>query len=359
MKINSCGSKRLAYAAFSMILILAVVLSGCSQYSAPLVNSTSNDSVRFIDSNGAEFTLPHAAQRIVATNSDCTEMLIAIGAADKIVGVSDTVYANSLLMKLLPANVVNVGSWSTPNVEIMASLKPDAIICYAYANKPKNMDQIWAANLTIVSVDCYKINTLSDDARSLGMVTGNNEQAEDYAAFLDKYMKLVQAQSASLNVSENPLVYWESYTDYSTVGKSAAGNQMITLTGGYNIAGDNTTTYPKVDAEWIVYKNPAYIIKTFSATDVNTTDAAAQILSKIGERPGMNKVDAVTNGKTYVISGSIASGARSIIGIVYLAKLFHPELYKDMDPNEVLKEYANRYVPGADQALYIYPALPA
>ena len=220
------------------------------------------------------------------------------------------------------------------------------------------MDQIWAANLTIVSVDCYKINTLSDDARSLGMVTGNMKQADDYAGFLDMYLKLVQGRSASLNASDDPLVYWESYTDYSTVGKGSAGDQMISMVGGKNVAGTNTTTYPKVNAEWIIKQNPAYIVKTFSATDVNTTDAAAKIVLQVDARPGMNKVDAVKDKSVYVISGSIASGARCVIGVVYMAKLFHPELYADVDPEEVLKEYSDKYVPGADQALYIYPTPP-
>ena len=108
MKTDRHDTIRLLYPAFLLALVMVIAISGCSQPAARPANATGNDSVHFIDSNGAEFTLPHAAQRIVATNSDCTEMLIAIGAADRIVGVSDTVYANPLLMKLLPANVVNV-----------------------------------------------------------------------------------------------------------------------------------------------------------------------------------------------------------------------------------------------------------
>ncbi|AFD00440.1 ABC-type Fe3+-hydroxamate transport system, periplasmic component [Methanocella conradii HZ254] len=341
------------------LLLIIIMSAGCTQTSNPTPTPvvTHESAVKFIDSSGIEITLPHEARRIIATNSDCAEMLIAIGAGDRIVGVSDTVINNKLLMQQLPANVANVGSWSTPNVEVMASLKPDVIVCYAYANKPKNIEEIWAANLTIVSLDCYKLSTLTADARALGMMTGKSEKAEEYVAFLEKYLKMVKDRTAKLNASERPLVYWESYTAYSTVGKNAAGDQMIAFTGGANIAGDNTTTYPKVNAEWIINRNPSFIIKTFSANDVSTSEDAGRILSGVTSRPGFEKVDAVKSGHVYAMSGNIASGARSIIGIVYLAKLFHPELYEDIDPNAVLKEYAEKYVPGADKAIYVYPPI--
>ncbi len=339
------------------VLILAVILAGCTQPAAPTPTAAPDRSVTFIDSAGTEITLPRPAERIIATNSDCAEMLIAIGAGDRIVGVSDTVIANPLLMRQLPANVTNIGSWSTPNVEIMMSLRPDAIVCYAYANKPKNIDQIWAANLTIVSLDCYKLSTLTADARALGAMTGGGERAGEYVTFLEKYLKLVRGRTATLDTADKPAVYWESYTAYSTVGKNAGGDQMIAMTGGANIAGDNTTTYPKVNAEWVIAKNPAYIVKTFSATEVNTTEDAARFVADVTARPGFEKVDAVKDGRVYVIPGNVASGARSVIGIVYLAKLFNPSLYQDLDPAAVVKEYSEKFVPGADGVIYIYPAL--
>jgi iron complex transport system substrate-binding protein len=338
------------------ILILAVILAGCTQAATPVPSITPDTTVTFIDSGGTEITLPRPAERIIATNSDCAEMLIAIGAGDRIVGVSDTVIANPLLMKQLPSNVTNIGSWSTPNVEIMMSLKPDVIVCYAYANKPKNIDQIWAANLTIVSLDCYKLSTLTADARSLGAITGNGDKAKEYVGFLEKYLKLVKGRTAGLATEDKPTVYWESYTAFSTVGKSAAGDQMIALVGGANIAGDNTTTYPKVNAEWVIEKDPEFIIKTFSATEVNTTEGAARIVDEVTSRPGFGQIGAVKSGRVYVIPGNVASGARCVVGIVYLAKLLNPELYPDVDPEAVVKEYSETFLPGADEVIYIYPA---
>lgn len=354
------GGKRVnasrLYPLACIIMLVAAILAGCTQPASPSPTPVPDTRITFIDSAGTEMTLSRPAERIIATNSDCAEMLIAMGAGDRIVGVSDTVMANPLLMSRLGESVVNIGSWSTPNVEIMMSLKPDIIVCYAYANKPKNIDQILAANLTIVSLDCYKFGTLTADARSLGTITGNGEKAVEYVAFLEKYLKLVKGRTSALATENRPTVYWESYTAYSTVGKNSAGDQTIALAGGANIAGDNTTTYPKVNSEWVIEKNPEFIIKTFSATDVNTTQDAARVVTGVTSRPGIGLVDAVKYSRVYAIPGNVASGARCVVGIVYLAKLLHPELFGDVDPAAVVDEYAEKFLPGADKEIYIYPA---
>lgn len=350
------------YLAVCIMCVISIASAGCIQTSpaavttgSPTASTAGTNPIIVLDSAGKETVLQQAAERIVATNSDCAEMLIAIGAADKIVGVSDTVYNNKMLMSQLSPGVVNIGNWQTPNVEAMMNLKPDVVICYSYASSPKNIDQIIAANLTIVSLDCYKMSTLVADASTLGNITGNIAGADKYAQFLQGYLKLAKGITANLTDAEKPTIYWESYTDYSSVGKGAGGDDMIKAAGGTNVAGNNTTTYPKVNAEWIVASNPSYIIKILSPTNNTTVDDFKKLRDTMSARPGMDRVDAVKNGHVYVMSNSISYGARGIVGLLYIAKLMHPDLYANVDPNAVLKEYAQEFLPGSDQGTFIYP----
>ena len=346
------------------MLLVAIMAAGCTQnsQSAPdQSNSHVNTTVKFVDSNGNEVTLPKTADRIVATNADCAEMLIAIGAKDKIVGVTDTVKSTPLLMAQLPGNISSIGNWQTPSVETIMSLKPDVVICYSYASKPKNIDQLNAANLTIIYLDCYKMSTLSHDARALGTITGNTNQAEDYAQFLEKYQNMVTDNTSKLSAAQKPSVYWESYTEYSTVGNTSGGDVMISMAGGVNVAAANASlyasAYPKINSEWVIKNNPSYALKMISPTNVTSMDNLKKLQETVVARPGMDKADAVKNGHVYVMSGTVAFGPRAVIGLLYTAKILHPDLYKDVDPRAVMSEYSHKYLPGADQGYFIYPAL--
>jgi iron complex transport system substrate-binding protein len=57
------------------------------------------------------------------------------------------------------------------------------------------------------------------------------------------------------------------------------------------------------------------------------------------DRPGGKDIDAVKNGRVYVLYGPLIDGARHIIGVSYLAKIFYPDLLADFDPEEIHQKY--------------------
>ncbi|OPY28395.1 MAG: Cobalamin-binding protein precursor [Methanocella sp. PtaU1.Bin125] len=339
------------------ILAITAAMAGCLQASpaTPGPSAAPGAGITFADGNSNVITIPKTADRIISTNSDCTEMLIAIGAADKIVGVSETVMDTPALMALLPPDVKSIGSWSSPSLETILSLRPDVVICYTYSTFPSNLDMLVAYNITIVALDCYKLGALESDARTLGVITGNKQQADEYASFFDRYLKLVQGRTRDLDLAKMPTVYWEGYSDYSTVSGTSGGNIMIGTAGGNNVAGNYSTSYPQVSAEWVVYQDPAYIFKSIAAANVTSIDDFRRLQADVAGRPGFRLVEAVKSDNVYVMSGAFASGARSMIGLLYVAKILHPDLFADVDPQQVLAEYAQKFLPGADRVLYIYP----
>ncbi|MDD1703576.1 MAG: ABC transporter substrate-binding protein, partial [Methanoregula sp.] len=126
-------------------------------------------------------TLSIPVNRIIVTNANAAELLMAIGAKDKIIGVSDTVKNHPVLGPQF-ADVDSIGSWQAPDVEKILSLHPDAVISYA-SYLPKNIDRITASNITLLQIDCYKIDTLASDTQKLGNITGNEKGAQDYISF--------------------------------------------------------------------------------------------------------------------------------------------------------------------------------
>ncbi len=331
--------------------MLTAVVSGCTSPSTtPAATPVGNASVTFTDSNGNSITLPATANRILVTNSDAAEVLIAIGAKDKIVGITDTVKQNQLLAPLL-SNVTSVGIWDNPSVEKIAELKPDVVITYA-SWKPKDADEFKAANITLIGLDCYKLNTLSRDITALGAIAGEDKNATDYASFIQDNINLVKNRTANLTDSQKPLVYWEQNSAFSSAGNGSGGDDLIKAAGGINIAGNQSGSYPKVSAEWVTQQNPDIILKTtgYNTTQTNMSD----IIKEIDSRTGLTSTNAVKNNKVYVMKTSLAFGPKGVIGLMYTAKIVHPDLFKDMDPNVVFDQYASRFIPGAN-ILSIYP----
>ncbi len=331
--------------------MLTAIVSGCtSPTTTPAATPVVNASVTFTDSNGNSITLPATANRILVTNSDAAEVLIAMGAKDKIVGITDTVKQNPLLAPLL-SNVTSVGIWDNPSVEQIAVLKPDIVITYA-SWQPKDADEFKAANITFVGLDCYKLNTLSHDINAMGIIAGEQQNATAYANFIQSNIDLVKSRTANLTDTQKPNVYWEQNSAFSSAGNGSGGDDLIKAAGGINIAGNQSGSYPKVIAEWVTQQNPDIILKT---TGYNTTQAnMSSIINEIDNRTGLASTSAVKNDKVYVMKTSLAFGPKGVIGLMYTAKIVHPDLFKDMDPNVVFDQYASRFIPGAN-ITSIYP----
>jgi len=113
----------------------------------------------------------------------------------------------------------------------------------------------------------------------------------------------------------------------------------------------------QVDAEWLIAQNPDIIIlhavrhtydgKTLEPPHGYDADNFAGLregLEKFMKRPDLANVNAVKNKKVYVFTGTFRNDASGgIIGAAYMAKIFHPELFKDMNPEAIHQEYLTRF----------------
>jgi iron complex transport system substrate-binding protein len=290
-------------------------------------------------------------QRIIVTNADAAELLLAIGAGDQVVGISDTVKNHPVLGPRF-AGKESIGSWQTPNIETILSLHPDAVISYS-SYTPKNTDQITSAGIPLLLIDCYKIDTLASDARRLGNLTGREDGAEAYISFLEQYESLVQSRTVDRTSGETNRVYIESYSDYSALTMGSGGDLLVTMAGGSNIAGMLPVSSPKVNAEWVAAQDPDVIVKV-AAAGKNETELR-EIRDKLVARTGISDTRAVRNNKVYVMLGSVMYGPRSVVGLAYLAGILNPEGYRDIQPSAIQDEYAGRFVAGTNMTPVFYP----
>lgn len=127
------------------------------------------------------------------------------------------------------------------------------------------------------------------------------------------------------------------------------------MAGGKNIldkkVGPNDKLYSAmldVDPEFVVIENPKFIFKGVSSWDsgydVDDPTKMAAYHEQVTNRTELANVDAVKDNNVYGMSFWVLSGAgNNIIGTAYLAKLFHPDLFKDIDPEVIHQEYVDKF----------------
>ncbi|MDU9376630.1 Vitamin B12-binding protein [Methanocorpusculaceae archaeon Sp1] len=332
---------------FCCIAAVAVICSaGCVTTDVPagavVVNQT----------NGEPFTLAHEAERIVLMNSNAAEMLYVMGAAGRVVGVSQSIYDHAELGPLFP-NAVSVGKWDVPDIETIGSLSPDVVIAFS-TSRPLNADAIEAGGIPICYIDCYKPTTMAADVEALGVLTGNSDKAAEFVSFYEGVMDSVKNRTAP--VSFSPSVYCEGYTDYSGQAKGSGMDMLIEFAGGRNVLTQEMgATSPKVSPEWLVAENPDVMIKILS---VKNMESAEDQYAGFTGRYGFANLGAVSEDRTYMIRNDIAYGPRTFAGAVAVAKMLHPDATEDLSVRAVLDEYNTRFGLNVSAGQVVYPASP-
>lgn len=314
-------------------------------------NSTFGDPVSLKDTNNNTITLLHPARRIVSQNGMVAEVLVGIGEGDAMIGTCDSLYSERYLIDKM-ANIQSIGDFMSPSTERIIALKPDVVI--VYANHVSHMERIAEAGIPVMYMDCSHIRDIPRDTRKLGVLTGNKAGAEKYSQFIEKYLDIVDSRLENLTDEERPRVFLESFgADYNAAGRGSSGDSVLKVLKAINIAGNISLQSSIVTPEWVITQNPDVMIKYVSRGSSNLTDAYESIM----RRSAIENTSAIRNNRVYVIKTDIINGPRGISGLLYLAKMLYPDRFSDINPAEILKEYARTFVSGSDQIQTYYPSI--
>lgn len=336
------------------MIILLIFFAGCVSSSEIQSDTTdrSNSSITVTDSYDNTVTFPHTVSRIICLPGTAAETLVSIGAGDKIVGVSEYTTRDVYLMNHMP-NATSVGDWWLPDVEKIIALHPDLVISYGISqSKAGNIDKLLAANITVIYVKCYDIRDLANETRMLGRITGEETRSEKVASFSERYMTLIQERLANINQDESTKlrVYFERWTDYSTLARDSPQQDILTILHAKNVAADIPLVQAEVSPEWIIDQNPDVIFRL-----AVLGDNATEIRDKLMDRPGASGIRAVQEGRVYIVYTEMLTSPRSAVGTLYLAKILYPDSFSDIDPVEVLHDYENEFLPGFRSEDTFYP----
>jgi iron complex transport system substrate-binding protein len=279
--------------------------------------------ITLVDDMGNVVVLNEPPERIVSLAPSNTEMLFAVGAGDKVVGVTDVCdYPYNFTAWVEAGNMSSIGNYWQPAVEPIIELDPDLI----FASTASEDAAATLRNLgyNVLIVEPKTINGVLEAVLLIGRATGNHVEA---SALVSELRARIDAVVNTVAGADSiPTVYHEVYgPDIQTAGPGTFIDELITLAGGQNIFHDAVTSFPIVSSETVIEKNPDVIIfpnMYMGLIPWGTYD-------DIASRPGWDSITAIKNGNFYIIDASIISrsGPRLVDALEELAGMIHPELF--------------------------------
>lgn len=357
--------------ALALLVMLFIAWSGLGEDGYPR---------RLVDSAGREIEIRMPVERIVVQSGYAAEAVKALGAEDKIIGVTETIHNRPEIYPYLKDKQV-VGTWNTFDYELIGEIArsgdtivPDIIvICYSYGTskgKSYAVDSFEKGfapfqNITLIGLDFTNPENITDSMSKLGTILDREEEADSYNRW---YMEKLSEIEDSVRDLPLKTVFIESGSSSGTSELTAYGSgsgfsSLVRLAGGINVADDIEDRFPKVSWEWVITQNPDVILKYRSADTLgwetgpsSDTVDLEKTRNEILGRAGAETVNAVKNNQVYLCFSEMLYGLDSPVGLAYMAKLLHPEA--DVDPEEIWEEY-NRIMglDPPDNRIFVYPAV--
>ncbi len=304
--------KRSLYLLLALLIIVGSI-SGCSSSTSPAEDNPQQvaETIEITDDFGKVITLEKPAEKIVSLAPSQTEILFAIGAGEKVVGVTT---ADDYPEEV--KEIEKVGGFDGWNLEMIIALEPDLVINYGQGSEEDNK-RFEEAGIVVASFLPETIDDVMDTIEKIGVLTGNSDKAKEVVADMKSERDEIISKVKDL---ETKRVFYEVYNDpLMTAGPGSFIDELINLAGGENIAKDADSPYPQYDVEKLIEKNPeVYLIPDDSTTTLET----------LKERPGFENIDAIKNSQVYFLDADIVSraGPRIIEGLEEIAKAIHPEI---------------------------------
>ena len=304
-----------------------------------------------IDSADRIVTVKKPVERIVEISFTSVEVMRSLKLEmNKLVGVSKSTKDK---MTFFPefSECPDVGESSSPNYEVILELQPDIVVLYALGHSAQ-MEEIRstlsAADPTIgvVGFSFNKPSIFIEEVQKLGYVLGKRNEADEFIEFYNDWINAVKERTEEIPESEKPKIYFElAYGPYRTCGTGYFG-ERVEMAGGNNIFRDLSGSCT-VDPEEVIERNPEIIVVDTWAGSYDEDDISVLIDARdeFVSRPEMSGVDAVKNGRVYVVTHKdFYYGPSHFIAIAYMAKWFHAELLEDLgNPQVFHQEYLTRF----------------
>jgi iron complex transport system substrate-binding protein len=311
-----------------LLLSLLVLLAAC----APAPGATASPSppasiapsepadfpVTLTDDSGSSVTLDAAPERIVSLAPSNTEIVCALDACDRIVGVTDfDDYPPEI------ADVERVVTATQVDVEAVVAAEPDLVLAAGNELTPTSViEQLRELGLRVLTLYPESLEEIYADIELVGRAI---DRAAEATALIDDMEARVTEVMATVADLDRPRTFYEVGVFEGTIYTAGEGSflaSLIETAGGEPITGDALST--SIAVEDLVAADPELILLGDASYDPTITAGS------VAARPGWEGMTAVVQGRVVSVAEDVVitrPGPRIVDGLEILARAIHPDAF--------------------------------
>lgn len=275
------------------------------------------------DDLGRHVLIPEHIKRMVSLAPSLTENIFAVGAGDRLVGV--TTFCN---YPEEAKQIAKVGDTMNPNMETIVALKPDVVFVSTASQIEAFMKTLDANGIAVYVTNPMNLEGLYINLRQFGVIFETSDATEKLIVdLMNRQMRIIRITGGSLQRDETLVEHDRrvgavkvfvqiSKEPLFTIGGGAFLNSLIEEAGGRSVTENVESAFPKLSKETALALNPEVIILSDSEDNQEPNDA-------------FRNSPAVKNGRVYKINADILSrpGPRLVDALEQIAKYLHPEKF--------------------------------
>lgn len=288
---------------------------------------------------GEPVTFDAPPQRAVTNDVNITEIFLALGLADKLVGYSG-INADRHIAPEWQDDLKEIPQLSPQyiDLETLVAAEPDFFFAgwnYGFSEEkgitPESLEK-YSIKSYVLTESCIHVTprekvSLEDtfaDILNIGRIFGVNERAQ---VLVEQYRADLAAIKSTIGRVDDPVrvfVYDSGEGSPFTAAKFAMPNAMIEMAGATNIFNDVESSWTTVNWEDVVDRNPEHVI----IVDYGEPDAAGKI-AFLKSQPELAAVAAIKNDRFVVLTYEEATpGPRNVASTRLLAESFYPAKFE-------------------------------
>ena len=257
-------------------------------------------------------------RRIISLVPATTEMLFAMGAGDRIAGVS-----NYDRFPPEAAQLPKVGGLIDPDVERVLALKPDLVIVYDTQADLKR--QLERAKVPMFRYVHRGLADITATLRALGARVGAKAAADAAAARIEAELAAISRRVAGRPRPKTLLVFGREQGALRQVTASGGYgflHDVLEVAGGADVLGDLHKQSVEMSAEMILTRAPEVIIELHYGDPIKPENFDAE--RRVWD--ALPSVPAVRNQRVYLLDGSefVVPGPRIVLAAERFARTLHP-----------------------------------
>lgn len=247
---------------------------------------------------------------------NATDLLIGMDAADHLLAVSNYEQDRPAIH-----NLPRVGDYQNIDWEKLAELRPDVMMIFMNeARIPPGLKQR-ADELHIQLINLSGTERLEDVYQLIDQLGDITHERAKATVLLQNIRGQLDAVTARVAGKEKvPTLLVDDEGGFSLIAGNTFADDLLTIAGGKNVAGNFKLRYPTVDREKLIELSPAVIVQLLP-------DKSPQVIADAkASWQRMPELSAVKNNRVYILTDWYALQPGSHVGELAekFAEILHP-----------------------------------